>query len=146
VAPVYLKEVSRIQSLLAMYFFALLVQTLLERELRSAMSKHDLTSLPIYPEGRPCRAPTLRRVLDLFENVQRHELTTDDDTSTFITELTPEQRTVVSLLGAKPSRRAATETVTHHRSQLIHKLSRLISASAARSTSFRRRWLRPLCH
>jgi transposase len=34
VAPVYLKNVSRIQGLLAAYFFALLVQTLLERELR----------------------------------------------------------------------------------------------------------------
>ena len=34
VAPVYLKDVSRIQGLLAAYFFALLVQTLLERELR----------------------------------------------------------------------------------------------------------------
>jgi transposase len=34
VAPVYLKEVSRIQALLCMYFFALLVGSLLERELR----------------------------------------------------------------------------------------------------------------
>jgi transposase len=36
VAPVFLKEVSRIQGLLCMYFFALLVESLLERELRKA--------------------------------------------------------------------------------------------------------------
>ena len=33
VAPVYLKNVGRIVALLAVYFFALMVQTLLEREL-----------------------------------------------------------------------------------------------------------------
>ena len=37
VAPVYLKSVTRIQALLAVYFFVLIVQTLLERELRQAM-------------------------------------------------------------------------------------------------------------
>jgi len=37
VAPVYLKNVSRIQAMLCLYFFALLVQTLLERELRAGM-------------------------------------------------------------------------------------------------------------
>jgi hypothetical protein len=37
VAPVYLNEVSRIQALLCMYFFVLLVESLLELELRQAM-------------------------------------------------------------------------------------------------------------
>ena len=37
VAPVYLKEVTRIQALLCLYFLVLLVQALLERELRRAM-------------------------------------------------------------------------------------------------------------
>ena len=40
------------------------------------MTKAKITSLPpLYPEGRPCRRPTARRVLDLFDNVQRHTLT-----------------------------------------------------------------------
>ena len=39
VAPVYLKEVSRIQALLCVYFLALLVESLLERELRRAMER-----------------------------------------------------------------------------------------------------------
>jgi transposase len=75
VAPVFLKEVSRIQALLCVYFFALLVESLLERELRRSMEREGVESLPIYPEGRPCRRPTARRVIDLFEDVQRHELT-----------------------------------------------------------------------
>jgi transposase len=100
VAPVFLKEASRIQALLCVYFFALLVEALLERELRRAMERADLASLPLYPEGRPCRRPTARRVIDLFEDVQQHTLTTADQAPmVFTTELTRVQRKVLQLLG-----------------------------------------------
>ncbi len=74
VAPVYLKSVHRIQALLCVYFFALLVEALLERELRQAMQNRQIDALPLYPEGRACRWPTARRVIDLFETFQRHTL------------------------------------------------------------------------
>jgi transposase len=48
VAPVFLKEVSRIQALLCVYFLALLVESLLERELRRAMETEGIESLPLY--------------------------------------------------------------------------------------------------
>src|SRR5205807_7276213 len=54
VAPVYLKETSRIQALLCVYFLVLLVEALLERELRRAMERTGVESLPLYPEGRGC--------------------------------------------------------------------------------------------
>jgi hypothetical protein len=60
---------------LCVYFFAQLLEALLERELRRQMVKAKITSLPLYPEGRPCRRRTARRVLDLFDNVKRHTLT-----------------------------------------------------------------------
>ena len=72
VAPVYLKNVARVQGLLAVYFLVLLIQTLLERELRMALRKTGEESLPLYPESRPCRRPTTRRVLDAFDAIQRH--------------------------------------------------------------------------
>jgi len=104
VAPVYLKEVSRIQALLCVYFFALLVQTLLERELRQAMRREEMESLPLYPEGRRCRQPTTRRVLDVFEPVQRHQLTRDTGSpEVFVTELTAVQRRILKLLGLSPT-------------------------------------------
>jgi transposase len=98
VAPVYLKEISRIQSLLCIYFFALLIQTLLERELRRAMATAQEQTLPLYPEGRACSAPTARRLFDVFESVQRHELCRDGTVETFVTDLTPVQREVLKLL------------------------------------------------
>ncbi len=100
VAPVFLKEASRVQALLCVYFFALVVESLLEREVRRAMERTGTESLPLYPEGRPCRRPTARRILDLFDDVQRHELMTDAKTTTlFTTELTLVQRQVLRLLG-----------------------------------------------
>jgi transposase len=100
VAPVYLKEASRIQALLCVYFFVLLVESLLERELRRAMERADLESLPLYPERRPCRRPTARKVIDLFEDVQRHELVAGKKPPVvFTTELTRLQRRILRLLG-----------------------------------------------
>jgi transposase len=100
VAPVYLKEVSRIQALLCVYFFVLLVEALLERELRRAMERKGLTSLPLYHERRPCRRPTARRVIDLYEDMQRHILTVGKrPREVFSTELTPLQRRILRLLG-----------------------------------------------
>jgi transposase len=99
VAPVYLKETSRIQALLCVYFFALLVESLLERELRRAMDDAGIESLPLYPEGRACRRPTARRVIELFEEVQRHELSAGNRRPVvFSTELTRLQRKVLRLL------------------------------------------------
>ena len=100
VAPVYLKEVSRIQALLCVYFLALLVESLLERELRRAMEREGIESLPLYPEGRACRRPTARKVIDLFEDVQRHELTAGRRPAVvFTTKLSRLQRQILRLLG-----------------------------------------------
>ena len=100
VAPMYLKEASRIQALLCVYFFALLVEALLEREVRRAMEQNGMEDLPLYPESRPCRRPTARKLIDLFEDIQRHTLTSPvDPPVVFMTELTRLQRTVLRLLG-----------------------------------------------
>jgi transposase len=99
VAPVYLKEVSRIQALLCMYFFVLLVESLLERELRQAMVRTGVESLRLYPEGRVCRYPTVRRLIEVFEDVQRHRLEGGTEPAVvFTTKLSPLQRTILRLL------------------------------------------------
>lgn len=103
VAPVYLKEVTRIQSLLCVYFFVLMTQTLLERELRHSLEASQYDSLPLYPENRPCRTPTTRRILDIFETVQRHTLTGGSESSTFVTQLSPLQKQIAKWFGIEPS-------------------------------------------
>ena len=95
-----MKSVTRIQALLAVYFFVLIVQTLLERELRQAMERAKIESLPLYPEDRACRRPTTRKLLDLFDGVQRHELTLAGREPEFmVTQLSPLQKQILKLLG-----------------------------------------------
>jgi transposase len=100
VAPVFLKSVHRVVALLTIYYLALLVQALLEREIRRGMRETGTDSLPLYPEDRECKAPTTRRIIDLFENIQLHELRTPRRGSPirFPTELSALQRDVLRLL------------------------------------------------
>ena len=100
VAPVHLQSASRIEAFLCVYFLALLVEALLERELRQAMKATAVNSLPLYPEGRPCRHPTAPRVFDAFDNVQRHALTAENQQrAVLVTELSPLQCKILKLLG-----------------------------------------------
>ncbi len=106
VAPVFLKEVSRIQALLCMYFFVLLVESLLERELRQAMVRTKVESLRLYPEGRACRYPTVRRLIEVFEDVQRHRLKVGAEPAVmFATKLSPLQKKILRLLDLPLGRR-----------------------------------------
>ena len=102
VAPVHLKSVSRIQAFLCIYFLVLLVQTLLERELRRAVASRGFDCLPLYPEGRDCSMPTTRRLLDVFEPVQQHRLGSGAEAIMFVTELTPLQRELCKMLDVAP--------------------------------------------
>jgi len=73
-APVFLKLPHRIEALMFVYFIVLLLNALIERELRLAMRKEKIRSLPLYPEQRRCKYPTTARIIDLFSNLRRHIL------------------------------------------------------------------------
>ena len=101
--PVFLKSVSRIEALLFVFFVALLVSALIERELRAAMTSKEVESLPLYPEGRNCKAPTTARVLEVFEPLQRSLLGRGGHViQRFDPELSRLQRQLLSLLGVTP--------------------------------------------
>jgi transposase len=100
IAPVFLKNEGRIEALFTLYFLALLVQVLIERELRAAMKKSRIAELPLYPEGRRCRRPTTEQVLRLFSHAQRHMLLRDGRiVQVFAPQITDLQRQVLDLLG-----------------------------------------------
>ena len=101
IAPVFLKNESRIEALFTVYFLALLTQALIERELRLAMKRETLDTLPLYPESRACRRPTTEHLfLRLFSLAQRHTLQDRGTTLKVLkTELTELQLKVLHLLG-----------------------------------------------
>jgi len=73
-APVFLKLPHRIEALMFVYFIVLLLNALIERELRLAMEREKMHALPIYPEQRECKYPTAIRIIDLFSDQRRHIL------------------------------------------------------------------------
>jgi transposase len=78
VAPILLKNPKRVAALLFVYFLAVLVFALIEREVRRAMQKREIASIPLYPEGRPCKAPTTDGILSAFLGLRRTQLLTPD--------------------------------------------------------------------
>src|SRR5437773_10082046 len=104
IAPVFLKNEGRIEALFTLYFLALLVQALIERELRLAMKRERIEELPIYPEQRPCRRPTTEQILRLFSLAERHTLVSDGRAvQVFNPTLTDLQSQVLDLLGVPQS-------------------------------------------
>jgi transposase len=105
IAPVFLKNEGRIEALFFLYAVALLVQGLLEREIRAAMKREGVESLPLYPEERRCRRPTAEQVMRLFAHVARHAVERVDGTrETFEPELTDLQNQILRLLGVPTER------------------------------------------
>ena len=66
------------EALLFLYYLALMVYSLIERDMQRAMKREKIKSLPIYPEQRECRKPSAERILELFQNVSKHELLEND--------------------------------------------------------------------
>jgi len=100
IAPVFLKNTMRIEAFFTLYFLALLVQALIERELRLAMKRERIKELPIYPEQRLCKRPTTEQILRLFSLAERHTLLREDNLiQSFPPQLTELQRQTLDLLG-----------------------------------------------
>jgi len=100
VAPVYLQTAHRIEALLLCHFLAMLTEALLEREIRTSMTTQGLAGIPLYPELRNCPAPSAPRILEIFDDLARHQLINADDeiVQTFQPQLTPLQQQVLHLL------------------------------------------------
>ena len=98
VAPVFLKKPERVIAYLHMNVMALMVATLLERQLRIAMKRKSLVSLPIYPEGKPCRYPTAFDIVRLFKGVERYEVVQGEQLHIFPAQLSTVQKQVLTLL------------------------------------------------
>jgi len=99
-APVYLKSPHRIEALMFVYFIALLLNALIERELRLSMKKNKIKELPFYPEERDCKHPTTNRLIALFSNQRRHILKERDKIiKYFFDPLSELQIQILKLLG-----------------------------------------------
>jgi hypothetical protein len=68
-APLLFKKLERIESVMFVFFLAMIVQAVIEREIRKEMQKQNIKWLPVYPEGRISYHPTTAKVFDRFDGI-----------------------------------------------------------------------------
>jgi transposase len=98
VAPVYLKKPRRVAGLIHAAFIAMMLDSLIERTLRSNMVRLGIENLPILPEGRLTKTPSTARLLEMFSGVSWYEFEGEGGPVTFPVHLTPLQKKLLQLL------------------------------------------------
>lgn len=99
-APLLFKKLERIEAVMFVFFLALIVQAVIEREIRKHMKENDIQWLPIYPEGRIAYHPTTAKVFDRFENVSVYQLKEGKILTKELKDpLTPLQLEILGMLG-----------------------------------------------
>jgi transposase len=77
VAPVFLKKETRIEAMLFLYFVALMIVSLIEREIRMNMERESIEKLPILPQGMNTKKPTWGNIRYFFREVHYSEIIRD---------------------------------------------------------------------
>ncbi|MBL0716761.1 MAG: IS1634 family transposase [Desulfosarcina sp.] len=69
VAPVFLKNNQRIEAMLFLYFIALMLVSLIERNIRRQMVEKEIESIPILPARMKTKTPTWSNICFFFRNI-----------------------------------------------------------------------------
>ena len=99
-APLLFKKVHRVEANMFLFFIALVIQSLIEREVRNAMDDEGLTGLAIYPEERDTPRPTTNKIFDRFERLSTYSIMEEERViEEFRDELTDTQKIILRYLG-----------------------------------------------
>lgn len=99
-APLLFKKIERVESIMFVLFLALILQAVIEREIRQGMKRAKIEAIPVYPEHRLAYHPTTAKVFDRFENICTHLLIQGDKvTDEYRDTLTDVQTEILTLLG-----------------------------------------------
>ncbi|MCP4485004.1 MAG: IS1634 family transposase [Flavobacteriaceae bacterium] len=98
-APLLFKKIERVEAMMFLFFLALILQSVIEREIREQMKKKSIDALPIYPEHRLAYHPTTAKVIDTFEGVSVYFLENGGKRlKEFRDSLSDTQRQILNLL------------------------------------------------
>ena len=99
-APLLFKKIERVEGIMFLFFLSLMIQAIIEREVRLKMKERAIETLPIYPEFRDSYHPTTSKILDTFDGVSSYLVKLDKETTEeFRDSLTETQEKILSLLG-----------------------------------------------
>ena len=68
-APLLFKKIERVDGIMFLYYLALVVSALLEREIKKSITSEGVEQLFIYPEERASKFPSTSIILDRFEDL-----------------------------------------------------------------------------
>jgi transposase len=98
-APLLFKKIERIEANMFGFFIALVVQALIEREVRNKMKEHKIEKIRVYPEQREASHPTTGKIIDRFDNICTYKIMENSKVvETFRDSLNEDQKLVLSLL------------------------------------------------
>lgn len=99
-APTLFKKVERVEAMMFLFFLALIIQAVIEREVRQSMSDNAIDAIPIYPEHRLAYHPTTAKIFDRFHDTSLYRVYQEQMlVKEYRDELTPVQQSVLGLLG-----------------------------------------------
>jgi transposase len=98
-APLLFKKIERVEANMFVFFIALMIQALLERELRQRLTERGAPPLKLYPEDRDAPHPTTSQLLKTFDKLSTYTITEESRTcEEYHDELNETHRAVLSLL------------------------------------------------
>ena len=104
VAPVFLKKPRRIEAMTFLYFIALMIVSLMERNIRKNMAEKKVEKLPILPNGMNTKKSTWNNLNYFFERVHLSLIEKQGRTiQTILKGVTTLHKTVLKLMGVPPS-------------------------------------------
>jgi transposase len=100
IAPMFLEKPERIAGLMQILLWALTVLSLMERDVRRSLNGQPMYG--IYPENRPCPAPTGRGILECFEELCIVIIRHRREVTRRLGQLTDVQRQLIQMMGIPP--------------------------------------------
>ena len=104
-APLLFKKIERIEANMFGFFIALVVQALIEREVRNKMKEQKIEKIRVYPEQREASHPTTGKILDRFDNICTYKIMENSKVvETFKDSLNEDQKLILSLLNIEENK------------------------------------------
>lgn len=101
-APLLFKKIEHVEANMFLFFVALMIQALLERQVRHTLKRSKAPPLKLYPEDRDAPHPTTSQILKTFGGLSTYTIRENDRIiETYRDELKPVHRAVLDLVGLK---------------------------------------------
>lgn len=100
VAPTLFKRVERVEAIMLLFFLALILQAVIEREVRRKMKASNIEALSIYPEHRLAYHPTTAKIFERFQDIANYRVVEDNQViKVYRDEITDLHKEILGLLG-----------------------------------------------